>query len=642
MADALQIGTSGLLAFQRGLIATGHNISNASTEGYSRQSVTLGTREPALRDGNYLGTGVAVNGVERSYSNFLAADLRIGTSSLGQFEEAAEMASRLDNLMADQERGLSAQLERFFNALQDVGNNPTSIPERQVLIGESGALAEQFHQLDGAFTALNSQVNDKLALYVDEINQHAQSIAELNLAIGYARAVSTAGSEPNDLLDERDRVLLKLSKLVSVNVIEQDAGVTNVLVGNGQPLVIGGVTETIGLDIGEFDPSIQRLTYQRSNGTTTDITKFLTGGALQGLIDFRDNTLNNSRQQLGLLASGMSEVVNAQHGLGVDLKGNLGGEVFVPFEAETIGSIYNRGGAKSATQIVDISLVQATDYLATYNGAAWDIKNLKSGELTVGNGLIAIDGLEIEFSGAPVYGDSFLIRPNYRAADYFDVAIQAPADIAAASPLKFSESLSNTGTAEVDSLVVNSRSDLPLQNTFTLEFDDSGGVDGAPGYVVIGGPGGFLPFDPETEFAGKTFRLDPGFGDAEIRLSGKPENGDVMMIERNTEGTGDNRNLLALIDIQTKDTLLGSSTSLQNVFALSIADVGIRTRQSQLSLETQKVLTRQAENAYKAKSAVNLDEEAANLLRYQQAYSAAAKVITVADEMFDILLSTFR
>lgn len=641
MADALKIGTSGLLAFQRGLSTTGHNISNASTEGYSRQSVTLGTREPGLIDGNYLGTGVAVKGIVRSYSNFLAEDLRVGTSSLGQFEEAAEMAARLDNLMADQDRGLSSQIERFFSALQDVGNNPTSIPERQVLIGESGALAEQFHQLDGAFNALNSQVNDKLSLYVDEINQHAQSIAELNLAIGYARAVSTAGAEPNDLLDERDRVLLKLSKLVSVNVIEQDAGVANVLIGNGQPLVIGGVAETIGLNIGEFDPSIQRLTYQRSNGTTTNITNFLTGGALQGLVDFRDNMLNSSRQQLGLLASGMSEVVNAQHGLGVDLKGNLGGDVFVPFEAETIENIYNRGSAKSATQIADISLVQATDYQATYNGAAWDVKNLKSGEVTVGNGLMAIDGLEIEFSGEPIYGDSFLIRPNYRAADYFDVAIQAPADVAAASPLKFSGSLANSGTAEVESLVVNSRSDLPLDNPFTLTFDNSFGEEGLPGYVVTGGPGGFLPFDPAADFGGKTFQLE-GFGDAEIRLSGKPVDGDVVNIERNTEGTGDNRNLHALTELRTKNSLLGKSTSLQDIFALSVSDVGIRTRQSQLSLETQEVLTGQAENAYKAKSAVNLDEEAANLLRYQQAYSAAAKVITVADEMFDILLSTLR
>lgn len=641
MADALKIGTSGLLAFQRGLTTTGHNISNASTEGYSRQSVTLGTREPGLIDGNYLGTGVAVKGIARSYSNFLAEDLRVGTSSLGQFEEAAEMAARLDNLMADQDRGLSSQIERFFSALQDVGNNPTSIPERQVLIGESGALAEQFHQLDGAFNALNSQVNDKLSLYVDEINQHAQSIAELNLAIGYARAVSTAGAEPNDLLDERDRVLLKLSKLVSVNVIEQDAGVANVLIGNGQPLVIGGVAETIGLNIGEFDPSIQRLTYQRSNGTTTNITNFLTGGALQGLVSFRDNMLNSSRQQLGLLASGMSEVVNAQHGLGVDLKGNLGGDVFVPFEAETIENIYNRGSAKSATQIADISLVQATDYQATYNGAAWDVKNLKSGEVTVGNGLMAIDGLEIEFSGEPIYGDSFLIRPNYRAADYFDVAIQAPADVAAASPLKFSGSLANSGTAEVESLVVNSRSDLPLDNPFTLTFDNSFGEEGLPGYVVTGGPGGFLPFDPAADFGGKTFQLE-GFGDAEIRLSGKPVDGDVVNIERNTEGTGDNRNLHALTELRTKNSLLGKSTSLQDIFALSVSDVGIRTRQSQLSLETQEVLTGQAENAYKAKSAVNLDEEAANLLRYQQAYSAAAKVITVADEMFDILLSTLR
>ena len=179
--------------------------------------------------------------------------------------------------------------------------------------------------------ALNCpSVIDQLASYVDEINQHAQSISELNDAISYAQALSTDGAQPNDLLDERDRVLLQLSKLVSVNVIEQDGGVANVLIGNGQPLVIGGVAEKITMGIGEFDPLIQRLTYERANGTSTDITNYLTGGAVQGLIDFRDNMLNSSRQQLGLLATGMSEVINAQHGLGVDLQGKLGGEFFVP------------------------------------------------------------------------------------------------------------------------------------------------------------------------------------------------------------------------------------------------------------------------------------------------------------------------
>ena len=637
MADGLQIGTSALLAFQRGLSTTGHNISNASTEGFSRQSVQLGTSQPRLIDGAWLGTGVSMQSVERSYSAFLAKDYQVASSALGQFEASSRMAARLDNLMADQERGLSAQLERFFNAFQDVSNNPTAIPERQVLIGESEALAEQFHYLDDAFSALNSQVSDQLATYVDEINQHAESIAALNEAISYARSISKDGADPNDLLDERDRVLLQLSKLVGVSTIEQGGGELNVLIGNGQPLVIGDSVEKLSLEVGEFDPLQPRLTYQRSNGTSTDITQYLTGGSIQGLVDFRDNMLESSRQQLGLLASGISAVINQQHRLGVDLDGELGADFFKPLDAEVVKSIDNFSAVQATATITDISLVQPTNYKATFNGSDWELKNLKTGEVTVGTEVISVDGLEVTFTEDAFVGDSFLVRPNFRAANDLELALQRPSDIAAASPLKSSESLANKGTAGVDSLVVSSQENLPLVEAFTLTYDSDG-----PGYTIIGGPGGFLEYDPESDFAGKSFELNAGFGDASIRLTGKPENGDIITIERNTEGTGDNRNVLSMIDLQTKDSLLGASVSIQDVFALSIADVGIRTRQSQLSLETQQVLTRQTEDAFKSKSGVNLDEEAANLMRYQQAYAAAAKVITVADEMFDILLSSFR
>ncbi len=642
MADGLQIGTSALLAFQRGLSTTGHNISNASTEGFSRQSVQLGTNQPRLIDGAWLGTGVSMQSIERSYSAFLTKDFQVASSALGQFEASSKMAARLDNLMADQERGLSAQLERFFNAFQDVSNNPTAIPERQVLIGESEALAEQFHYLDQAFSALNAQVSDQLATYVDEINQHAESIAALNDAISYARSISKEGSEPNDLLDERDRVLLQLSKLVGVSTIEQGEGVVNVLIGNGQPLVIGDSVEKLSLEVGEFDPLQPRLTYQRSNGTSTDITQYLTGGSIQGLVDFRDNMLESSRQQLGLLASGISAVINGQHRLGVDLDGELGEDFFKPLDAEVVKSIDNFSAVQATAAITDISLVQPTNYKATFNGSVWELKNLKTGEVSVGTEVISVDGLEVTFTEDAFVGDSFLIRPNFRAANNFEVVLRSPADIAAASPLKFSENLANRGTAGVDALVVSSRENLPLTDPFTLTFDENGGGAGVPGYIVAGGPGGFLPYDPESDFAGKSFELDAGFGDASIRLTGKPESGDVITIERNTEGTGDNRNVLSMIDLQTEDSLLDSSISIQDLFAISVADVGIRTRQSQLSLETQQVLTRQTEDAFKSKSGVNLDEEAANLMRYQQAYAAAAKVITVADEMFDILLSSFR
>ncbi|MEK9877642.1 MAG: flagellar hook-associated protein FlgK, partial [Betaproteobacteria bacterium] len=360
MPDILQIGSSGLMAFQRGLATTGHNIANAGTEGYSRQDIKLDTRYASLVEGGYIGNGVSVYDIERSYSAFLAKDYQIATSGLGKFETATRMANRLDNLIADQERGLASQIERYFNSLQDVSNNPTSIPERQVMLGEAQALVQQFQYLDTALGALNEEVNDQLESYVQEINTIAEDIAKLNDQISVARSKSAEGQEPNDLLDQRDRALLALSKLVAVTTSEQDEGVVNVLIGNGQPLVIGNRSEALSLNVGEFDPLIKDIAFKRTNGSETTITNFLTGGAIQGLIDFREGMLNSTRQQVGLLVTGLVTSINDQHRLGVDLKGELGGDFFSGGAPEVFSSLENTGLAQVEAVITDVKSLEPT------------------------------------------------------------------------------------------------------------------------------------------------------------------------------------------------------------------------------------------------------------------------------------------
>jgi flagellar hook-associated protein 1 FlgK len=377
------------------------------------------------------------------------------------------------------------------------------------------------------------------------------------------------------------------------------------------------------------------------NGGASDITGHLTGGAIQGLLNFRDGILNGARQQLGVLAVGMADTFNAQHQLGVDLNGVAGGDVFRPIAVKVSESYKNLGASAETDTINNISDVQPTEYNVYNDGTNWQVTKLMSGTVTQGNGPFDLDGLTIAMTGAAVEGDEFLVRPSYRAASLLDLAISAPADIASAAPIKSADTLSNTGSGTIETLTVATTAGLPLVADITLTFNPDAGGAGIPGFNVNGGPGGVLLYDPATEFSGKTLTL-AGYGDVSFIVSGAPEAGDTFTLSQNTAGAGDNRNALLLAGLQNKSTLLKSTASYQDIFATTVSDIGIQTRQSKQSLETQTVLHSQAEDAHKAKSGVNLDEEAANLLRYQQAYQAAAKVITVSDEMFRALLNTFR
>lgn len=640
MPSILNIATSGLLAFQKGLATTGHNIANAGTEGYSRQEVRFGTRGATPGEGGYVGVGVETVEVLRGYDAYLAKEYRNSTSVYNQFEVYSTMADRLDNLVAEQDRGLASQFERFFASMQDVSNNPSSIPERQVFLGEANALAAQFRYLDDSLEALNDQVNEQLELIIDEINSIAVGITDLNEDISNAKAV-VAGQDPNDLLDQRDKLLLSLAEKVGLVISEQNDGVVNVIIGNGQPLVVGNLAESLSLGIGSFDPVQKEILFNRVNGGVTEVTDYLTGGAIQGLLDFRDGVLNGARQQLGLLATGVTETFNAQHRLGVDLNGAAGGDIFDPISVKVSENYKNMGSSNITAVVNDISQVQPTDYNAYYDGANWQLTNLLSGVVTQGAGPFNIDGLSIDISGTAIEGDEFLIRPNFRSASLVDVAMNAPADLAAAAPLKSADALTNTGSGTLETVVVTTTTDLPLAADITFTFDADAGGAGIPGFNVTGGPGGVLLYDPVTDFSGKTLSL-VGYGDPSFVMSGVPETNDTFTLTGNIGGAGDNRNALSLAGLQTKSTLLKSTASYQDMLATTVSEIGIQTRQSQQSLATQTVLNNQAEGAHKAKSGVNLDEEAANLLRYQQAYQAAAKVISVADEMFQALLNAFR
>ena len=640
MPNVLNVATSGLLSMQKALATTGHNIANVATEGYSRQTLNFESREAGAGSGGFVGNGVRTASIGRSYDAFLGKEVRDNTSAAMHFEVFSQMASKLDNLLAEEEGGISTQFERFFSSLQDVANNPSATPERQVLLGEAGALATQFRQLDIAMAAMNEQVNVRLETMVKEINSLAKNLALINDKIDGARA-SSADQPPNDLLDRRDLMLQQLSEFIGVVVTEQSNGQVNVLVGTGQPLVVGTRYEQLSLGPGRYDPVNYEVEIEQAAGNSVPITESISGGVMQGLLRFRDETLNGSRQELGLLAAGMTETFNAQHKLGFDIKGTAGGEFFKPINPLAAADYQNTGTSVASVTISDIGQVQPTDYKLYYNGTQWQLTNQKSGEFVTGQGPFNLEGLTIDIAGAANIGDSFLIRPAYRAASFIQVGITDPGKIAAGSPLVASAPITNRGDAKINSIENADMVGIPLADDVTMTYSENALGAGQPGFIVTGGITQTIPYNPANESAGKTITL-PSLGNSTLQISGIPLEGDVLTLSGNGSGGGDNRNALRLADIQSEGVLLDETTSYQDMFAATVSSVGIQTRQAESSTETQLALQRQAEQSLNALSGVNLDEEAANLLRFQQAYQATAQVISSANDMFNTLLSAFR
>lgn len=626
MADLLSSGVSGLLAFQRALDTTSHNIANVSTDGYSRQRVLIGTR-PAQAYGNgWVGQGANVQTTQRVYDDFIAAQTRTTSSSLEHLDIYASNAERLNNMFGDSATGLSATLQNFVNAFQSVANSPASVPARQVLLSEANTLKQRLQFFDSRLDDIGGEVNSRIKGEVAEVNSLAEGIARLNTEIttGIAR---TGGQPPNDLLDQRDNLLDQLSQKVAVNVVRQDGGTVNVFVGNGQPLVLGANVNKLTTVQDQYDAS--RLTIaMQTPGASVDISRNISGGVLGGLLDFRSEQLDPARNALGRIAVALTDVVNTQHGEGIDLSGALGGDLFEVGDPEALASGLNSGSGTVGVKRADAGALTGRDYVLEMTGGGWELRDSLTGATVpmTGSGTTAdpfvVDGLEIEVGGTADTGDSFLIRPTSGAITDMDVLITDPSRIAAAAPIRTAAITGNSGSGAISAGEVLDGTDAQLRAPVTIEFLS------ATTYSING--------------AGSFTYTDGGNIDVNgwrVQVSGTPAAGDSFTVSDNTSGTGDNRNALLLSDALKSPVLNNGTTSLGSAVGEFVGSIGVATRQAQVNRDAQNVVYEESLAAKDAVSGVNLDEEAANLLKYQQAYQAAAQLIRVADTMFQTLLA---
>ena len=643
MADITGIGTSALLAFQRSLSTVSHNIANASTEGYSRQRVDLTTQTPQFTGVGFFGSGVRVDSITRVYDQFVVDRLQTNTSNYSQSEHFLGLVSQVDNLLADENAGLSPAIQNFFNSLQNSVDDPSSSPARQVFLSDANALVQRFQSIDNRLRQIASDAENDIVNLTNEINGIGRALVRINETI--AEGGSAGGGQPNDLLDERDNLLRELSALTSVRTVDQSDGSVNVFIGNGQGLVVGSAVNELQAVRSQFDPERFDIVISQG-GSFVDVTQQLTGGRLSAVVDFRTNIVEPGLNSLGRIATGIGTTFNAQHQLGVDLNGNNGLALFNVNPIDAAVSNNNTGTGTISAALTDVASLTNSNYQVSFDGANYRVNRL-SDNVNVFTGNLAtlnatpIEGFQLTVTAGAVAGDSFLIQPTRNSARNIDVLITDPALVAHASPIRSTTALTNTGSLDFELGAVSSATTFPLAADITLAFDPNALGVGVPGFVVTGGPGGTLAYNPATESAGKQFTLTTPFDGISFSVSGTPANGDSVTIANNTNGVGDNRNGLLLGQLQNSSTLLGNNT-FQSSFGELVADVGVRARQGQISEETQLVLLQQAEAEREATSGVNLDEEAARLIELQQAYQAAARVITVANSLFDEVLAAVR
>lgn len=626
--NLLDIGTSGLLAFQRSLATTGHNIANVNTEGYSRQRVELSTRTPQAAAGDFIGSGVQTQATRRIYDSFLTTQLRSNTSADSRLQSFHALASQIDNLLADAQAGLSPSLQDFFNAVQGVANDPSSIPARQVLLSQTNALADRFHYLDQRFVELGGAINAQIQTGVAEINTLGAAIAKLNNDIALAQG-GPGGEAPNDLLDQRDALLVKLAGYVAVTTVNQDDGAVNVFIGNGQTLVAGAQATALRVAANNFDATRLEVAYQ-VGATSTAISDALSGGTLGAALDFRRQLLDTAQNALGRIAVGVGSTFNAQHALGQDLTGQLGGNLFTLATPQVTGHTANTGTATISAAISSVSALTTGNYLLQRIDATNYTVTRLSDNVTVASFTSfpqTIDGVTLTLSaGTPAVGDSFLVRPTGNAAAGLAVAVSDPAKLAAAAPIRTSAALANTGSATISAGAVTSVANLPLPADVTLTYNS-----GTNQFTVAGAVPAVAPI---TYSAGATI----SFNGINFAISGTPVTGDVFTVSRNINGVSDNRNALQLAALQNQNTLVGGTATYQDTYGQLVADVGSQTHQAEVNSKAQSALLSQITQARDAVSGVNLDEEAADLVRFQQAYQAAAQVINISSTLFQTLL----
>ena len=676
MADLLNIGLSGLSASKTSLAVTGHNISNVNTPGFSRQSTVQATQVPQFSGAGYIGSGTTLTDVRRSYSEFLSTQLRSSTalnSDVGAYKSQIE---QLDSLLAGSTTGITPALQKFFSSLQTAAEDPANIPARQLVLSEAEGLAKRFNTVYDRLSEQNEFINKQMTAVTDQINRLAGSGGQLNDAIAVAAA---NGKQPNDLLDAREEAVRQLSTFIGVTAVPQDGNGLNLFVGSGQPLVVGSAVSRLEAVNGRADPTRMEIDFVSGNSRQA-VTTLLTGGELGGLIRYREDVLDATMNAMGRLSLAVADQVNTQLGQGLDLKGQVGTKLFNNFNDPALAALRVRAysgnsNAQPLLNITDTSVLTTSDYRLEFDGTSYSARRLSdNAPINVTNtaGLLSFkdaagrdQGFTVDVNGppAPAAGDLFQLQPTRRGAASISTVLDQPDQLAFAAPVRSQALLQNIGSAtigqpELKAFGAGANPMTALKTALTpavtMAYNALTGLFSVPAGATLtrintDGSNAVPPaFQPSQQ---NTYKLALADGSVvQMTISGRPENNDQFQVGFNTNGVSDNRNALKLADLQNKQTVgldplvtgISTGTSFTDGYGDLVERVGTLTAQARTDSAATTSILKQATDNRDSLSAVNLDEEAANLIKFEQYYNASAQVIQVARSLFDTLINTFR
>jgi flagellar hook-associated protein 1 len=647
----LSLGVRAMFANQAALQTIGQNIANANVAGYSRQEVVLTTPDGQFTGAGYFGKGVNVQTVTRSHNEFLTREAAAAKSQAFMDNTMQAQLTQLENIFPTGSDGIGQASNDFLNSLVDVASRPSDPSARQVVLGKAQELASRFQSAGQQLANLQSGVVSDMKADVKTVNELAKQIATANDQIAKSNGTSHS---PNDLLDKRDQLISQLGQYVQVSTVNSSDGTVGVFIGGGQRLVLGNQAQELQVTSDPYDNSRAQLSITEANGTRVLDDSTLTGGSLTALLRYQNTHLQDARNLLGQMATAIATRVNEQQSLGVDLKTAAGGPLFSIAEPTVLPAITNTGDAKLTATITDGSLVPALSFVIspdpTGTPDSYQVAVRPDGTATTMNKdeIEKAYGISLTMTGTMQQGDRFVLEPVAGAASSFKRALDDPSGLAAASPVVGTVDVDNQGTATVDSLyAVNSKFDKSLQPA-TVQFGTVN-ADQSINYTIT--------LSDNTSYtgtwkAGQAIGNDPTNGvdlGFELRLNGVPRDGDKINLQTSdTVVSTNNGNAKAFLKLQSEtlvgkqlqaDGTLSRGQTVTEAYAAAIADVGSRVQGAEYLASVSTTVASQAEATRSGQAGVNLDEEAARLMQFQQGYQAAAKVLQTAQTVFDQLLS---
>ena len=656
-----QSGVSGLSAAQQQLATTSNNIANVNTEGYNRQRTEQNASMGLVTGGNYIGTGTYVEDITRLYDEFTYKEQTLTQSNLGNASLLNGRLTQLDEIMSVAGGAIVSSLTNFYEAVNSIADNPSDSGLRSIALSQAEILSTDFNELSDTFDKMTSAVNGEISQVAARISEISVELAKLNESIAGTNGVS---GQPNELLDKRDQLITELSGYTKVTTLEDQYGVQTVMIGQGTTLVAGITPFTLQVTAGDPDATQSQLSLVNGN-ISVGIQSERLGGSLGANFEFRDEDLKQISTEMDRLAMAISSTLNDTQASGLDLNGLQGANMFTDInttqlqEGRVSAPSSNTGTTTAQVTINDVSLLPTDEFEIRFDGTDFTLYNVTTGANenlgAPGSGTPAGThtpsspdyGFSFVETGTPVAGDIFIIEPTKNSAALMQTTLTDSNAIAASSAIGVTPSTNNVSDGTI---TVTNVTDPEATRAYDITVDVYESTPGTFSYRVYDSstppPAATMASGTYASGGGATIDIPTGSPDFQIEitgdLAGEGVNARETFTLNDAFGVGNGNHALVMAKTQEQKITDGGEETFSQSLATSTAIVGAKASNAELVADTAQALYTQAYNRNQATSGVNLDEEAANLLKFQQAYQASSQIVSTANTIFDTILAAVR